>query len=362
MRHIRLYFAVILFPVSWLYGVVVFLRNLFFDLGILKSISFTIPVISVGNITIGGTGKTPHIEYLINLFKNNRKIAVLSRGYKRKTKNFILADEGTGVNEIGDESRQIKSKFRDLAVAVDRNRVEGIRRLLSTFPDLEIILLDDAFQHRYVKPGLSIVLVDYERPLFRDFLLPMGNLRESRCNINRADMVIVTKCPPEMNELQRQDFFRGLHLLHRQPVFFTRYQYGNIIPVYEEKAKAFLMQQDRQNNPCILLVTGIAGNKPLKEYFSAYTTRMVALSFADHHSYKPADIRIIERKFAELPADSRIIVTTEKDAVKFKEMQREFQRIDAFLYYIPIEVRFLEGGEVLFNETVMNFCGKNRLF
>ena len=362
MRNCRLCFAVILFPLSLIYGIVVFFRNLFFDLGILKSVSFRLPVISIGNLTAGGTGKTPHVEYLIDLLRDKLKIAVLSRGYKRKSKDFQLAVTGSTVEEIGDELRQIHSRFPEILVAADNDRVHGIGHLTAKYTGLEAIILDDAFQHRYVNPGLSIVLVDHARPVFRDFLLPMGNLRESRCNINRADMVIVTKCPSEMNELQRQDFIRRLHLWHQQPVFFTHYKYGNMVPVLKEKARPFEMQQVKRSNTGILLVTGIADNRPLKEHISLFAISMITLAFADHHSYKPADIRAIERKFGELPADQKIIVTTEKDATKFKEMPGELDRIAVFLYYIPIEVKFLDEGEKPFNEFVMNFCGGKQSF
>lgn len=357
MQNIRLYFAVILFPLSLVYGIIIFFRNLLFDLGVLKSISFQLPVISVGNITAGGTGKTPHVEYLAGLLGRDYQIAVLSRGYRRKSKGFQLAAEGSTAEEMGDELLQIHNRFPKIPVAADRDRVNGIGQLINRFPQLEAVILDDAFQHRYIDPGLSIVLVDNTRPVFRDFLLPMGNLRESRCNINRADVVIVTKCSPEMDELQRKDFIRRLHLRHRQPVFFTRYQYGNVVPVFEGKAGVFLMQQEKQKNPCILLVTGIAFNKPLKEYLNVFTPCMDEISFADHHYYKPADIRVIERKFTALPANSKIIITTGKDAAKFREMEEEFNHISAFLYYIPIEVKFLEEGEKTFNEMVMKFCG-----
>ncbi|MBN1413765.1 MAG: tetraacyldisaccharide 4'-kinase [Bacteroidales bacterium] len=358
IRTNRLYFVFILFPLSLLYGIVVFFRNLLFDLGIIKSEHFPFPVISVGNLTIGGTGKTPHVEYLIKLLKDSHRIAVLSRGYKRKTKGFQLAVTGSTAEEIGDELLQIHNRFPEILVAADSDRIHGIGQLIAKFPGLEIIILDDAFQHRYVNPGLSIVLVDYKRPVFRDFLLPMGNLREYRCNINRADIVIVTKCPPGMDELQQQDFIRRLRLWHEQPVFFTYYQYGDIIPVLEEKSGKTFTWQNERNYANILMVTGIADYRPLKDYLSQFTVNVIVLSFADHHSYKPNDIRIIEQKLATLPADSTIIITTEKDATKFKEIPGELDKISPFLYYIPVEVRFLEEEDKSFNEMIISFCSE----
>jgi tetraacyldisaccharide 4'-kinase len=358
MHTKRLYFAVILFPLSLIYGAVVFFRNLFFNLGIFSSVSFDLPVISVGNITAGGTGKTPHVEYLAGLLKSLYKIAVLSRGYKRKSVGFQLVVEGSTVANTGDELLQIRNQFPELIVAADRKRVHGIRQLTRQYPELDVIILDDGFQHRYVNPGLSILLVDHNRPVFRDFLLPLGNLRESRCNINRADMVIVTKCPLEMNEMQRQEFTGRLCLEHQQPVFFTCYQYEDPVPVFEGLSKAMPISHEKESNPAILMVAGIADTRPLKDYLSTCTTRLLTLTYNDHHAYNITNIRSIENRFNELPEDSKIIVTTAKDAVKFREMSVEWRNLSNSLYYLPLRVKFLGDGEKAFNETIMSFCGK----
>ncbi len=355
MRNKRLYFAVILFPLSLIYGTVVFFRNLLFDLGVLKSMSFKLPVISVGNITVGGTGKTPHVEYLAALLGNRYRTAVLSRGYKRKSRGFQLADEGSMVEDTGDELLQIKKRFPEIIVAADRKRVHGINRLTLLFPELRVIMLDDAFQHRRVNPGLSIVLVDYNRPVFKDFLLPLGNLRESKRNINRAEMVIVSKCPPGIKEEQRQEFVRRLRLWHRQPVFFTFYHYDDPVPVFNPDAGRLFLQPGKHNNPAILMVTGIADAKPLQDYLSVRASHLAMLNYKDHHTYTTADILFIEQKFNELPQSSRIIITTAKDAVKFRELKGEWQVADKYLYYLPIRVSFLDGGEKAFNERIMNF-------
>lgn len=356
MHNKRMYFAVILFPLSLIYGVIVFFRNLLFDVGIIKPTGFRLPVISVGNITVGGTGKTPHVEYIVNLLKDYFSIAVLSRGYKRKSKGFQLAGSGSSFQETGDEPMQIKTRFPEIIVAVDSNRVHGIQHLITQFSHLQTVILDDAFQHRYVRPGLSIVLVDHNRPVFRDFLLPLGNLRESRFNINRADIVVVSKCPPEMDELQRRKFVRRLCLWHQQPVFFTFYRYGNIMPVFEEKANALVMAKDRQDNTGILLITGIADNRPLKDYLVQFFKNVVVMTFPDHHSYTTDDIRAVEKRFGDLPHNAKVIITTEKDAVRFRELPDAGQRIGEYLYYIPVEVKFLDNAGEIFNETVMNFC------
>lgn len=356
MQNRRLYFAFILFPLSLIYGFVVFLRNLFFDAGILKSTRFPLSVISVGNLTAGGTGKTPHVEFLAGQLKKDHRIAILSRGYKRKTKGFFMAVAGSAASEIGDEPRQIKSRFPELVVAVDNKRVHGIERLMEEFPDLDTVILDDAFQHRSVRPGLSIVLVDHERPVFRDFLLPLGNLRECRRNINRADVIIVTKCPPDMNNERRRSFAAKLFLRRGQPVFFTRYQYGNPVPVFEEKTGSIELQKEKKDNPAVLLVTGIADSSPLKKHLDQVLTVGGEMRFADHHFYSTADIRTLEKRFMELQAERKIILTTEKDATKLRELSGEFQKIRAFLYYIPIDVVFLDDGEKRFDEMVIKFC------
>jgi len=356
MQKSRIYFAPILFPLSFIYGLVVFIRNLLFDAGILKSTRFQLPVLSVGNITAGGTGKTPHVEYLADRLKKDFKIAVLSRGYRRRTKGFLVTDAGSPAREIGDESRQIKNRFPDITVAVDSRRVHGIERLMAEFPGLEAVILDDAFQHRYVQPDLSIILVDHERPVFRDFLLPLGNLRECRRNINRADVVIVTKCPPEMSAEQKGTFIAKLQLRRRQPVFFTCYHYGNLMPVFKGKAPAVDLHKERNDNPAVLLVTGIANSRPLKEFIGQHKTGLNEMRFPDHHFYTAADIRTIEKRFTELPSEKKIILTTEKDAAKLGEMPVEFQKTGAHLYYIPLEVRFLDEEEKHFNELVTKFC------
>lgn len=362
MQNRRLYFAFILFPLSLIYGFVVFLRNLFFDAGILKSTGFPLPVLSVGNLTAGGTGKTPHVEYLASRLKRDRRIAVLSRGYKRKTKGFFIAGAGSSAREIGDEPRQIKNRFPDLVVAVDNKRVHGIESLMKEFPDLDAVILDDAFQHRSVRPGLSIVLVDHSRPVFTDFLLPLGNLRECRRNINRADVILVTKCPPDMNAEQRTTFTAKLHLRKGQPVFFTRYQHGNPVPVFEEGVPAIELLKEKKDNPVVMLVTGIADNKPLKRHLDQVVTVGSELRFPDHHFYNAGDIRTLEKRFMELRAERKIVLTTEKDATKLREIAGEFQKIGAFLYYIPIDVVFLDNGERRFIELVKNFSGDKPSF
>ena len=236
-----------LLPLSWLYGLGVGFRNLLFEMGILKSRSFSTPVISVGNITVGGTGKTPHVEYLVRLLKDQAKVAVLSRGYKRKTSGFVLADKDATVRSIGDEPFQMKTKFPNVTVAVDRKRTRGIDKLTSGdyVKDIDVILLDDAFQHRYVKPGINILLVDYHRLIIYDKLLPAGRLREPVVSKNRADIVIVTKCPKDLKPMEFRVITKAMSLYPYQQLFFSTHEFEALRPVFSKKPKHLKKRKPR---------------------------------------------------------------------------------------------------------------------
>ncbi len=359
MLNWRIYFVWLLYPLSLIYGLIVYLRNLLFDFNIIKSRSFDIPVISIGNITAGGTGKTPHVEYLVSQLQAYCRIAVLSRGYKRKSKGFIIAGKRTLVKEVGDEPRQIKLKFPEVIMAVDNKRVHGIRQLIAEFPGIEVIILDDAFQHRYVKAGLSIVLVNYERPVFKDFMLPLGNLREYCGNINRADMVIITKCPPDINNIKRKIFIEKLKLKHNQPVFFTTYNYENPVPLFRKKALSISFKQIRKENAEILLITGIANSKPLKDYLLEYTGAITEIAFPDHHAYRQKDIDLIKKRFNQMISPVKIIITTEKDAVRLMEWKADLGNLKPFIYYVPVNVKFLAKGEKPFIKRIHKYVWGN---
>ena len=244
-------------PLSWIYGMGVGLRNLLFEIGILKSRAYDIPVIAVGNITVGGSGKTPHVEYLVNLLHDKLKVAVLSRGYKRKSRGYVLADKDTTMPMIGDEPFQMKSKYSDIYVAVDKNRREGIARLTSDeeTSDTDVILLDDAFQHRYVKPGINILLVDYHRLIIYDELLPAGHLREPKEGKNRADIVIVTKCPKDLKPMEFRVLTRAMSLFPYQALFFTTLVYKDLKGVFNDKSMPLSAISP---STAIMLLTGIA--------------------------------------------------------------------------------------------------------
>ncbi len=352
--------AIITFPLSLLYGFIITVRNILFDLKILKSTEFAIPVISVGNITVGGTGKTPHIEYLIRLLSNEINIAVLSRGYRRKTGNFILADMGSTSKNIGDEPKQLKQKFPDINVAVDRKRVHGIRRLIESVKDLQAILLDDAYQHRYVKPGLSILLVDFNQPLSSDYMLPYGNLRESRYEIRRADIVIITKTPGGLNPIEKKIFTRELNILPCQFLFFTTYEYKNPVPVSADNKKSVNFVDIKNLNPSILLVTGIAQSAPLVKFLKSYSKTIEEMKFPDHHSYTGEDLSKIKSGLTSLKGKVKYIFTTEKDAVRFRELEISDHELKLSMYFIPVEVKFLYSGAKKFNNDIINYVKKNK--
>ncbi|MBF1073980.1 MAG: tetraacyldisaccharide 4'-kinase, partial [Prevotellaceae bacterium] len=248
-----------LLPLSWLYGLAVSLRNELFALGILKERSFSIPVISVGNITVGGSGKTPHVEYLIRLLQDYIKVGVLSRGYKRKSHGYVLADDNSTMRDLGDEPYQIKQKFHDIYVAVDKNRCNGITRLThdKATSNVGVILLDDAFQHRYVKPGLNILLVDYHRLIIYDRLLPAGRLREPLNGKQRADIVIITKCPRDLKPMEFRILTKAMDLFPYQQLFFTTIDYGTPQALFSDKTTSL-------NKYNVLLVTGIASPEQME--------------------------------------------------------------------------------------------------
>lgn len=345
----------ILVPFSFLYGAIVWIRNLFYDIKVFKSYEFKLPVISIGNITVGGTGKTPHTEYLIRLLEKQYKIAFLSRGYKRKTRDFRYATESSTVEEIGDEPWQIRHKFPKIIVAVDRNRVNGIRNIQESYAETDIILLDDAFQHRSVKPGINILLVDYNRPIFYDKLLPHGQLREPVSGKDRADIFIVTKSPLNMSAMDRRLFSMNIDPLPHQSVYFSSIKYNAPLPVFSD-AKSEVDFQDK--SLFVLLVTGIAATKSILDHLKKKYTNVEHAQFADHHFFTANDIRSIQQKFDAITGEKKIILTTEKDAVRLRTLPVSDMN-PAVWYYIPIEIEFLHDEGELFNRQILHYINKN---
>lgn len=351
----------LLLPFSLIFRTIVSLRNLLFDTEVLSSERFGLPVISVGNITVGGTGKTPHVEFLTKLLHKDFRVAVMSRGYKRKSRGFVLATRKSSLADIGDESLQIKQKFPDIQVAVDNNRIHGIQQLLnSAFPP-QVIVLDDAFQHRYVRPGLSILLVDYTRPVFNDVMLPAGNLREPWQNSKRADIIIVTKCPFHLSPADKELLISRLRLRKKQDVFFTAYAYGQPAFVFPPKdGKSHVSyKQLKKSNAGIFLVTGIANPQPLLRFLNHLLPVSESLFFPDHHPFSLKDLNTIQSKFNAMSSEKRYVVVTEKDAVKLRELTEMNKSLRKSLLYIPIEVEFL-GDRKLFEKRVLKYIKKAR--
>ncbi|WP_304063528.1 tetraacyldisaccharide 4'-kinase [Hoylesella loescheii] len=344
-------------PLSWLYGLGVGFRNLLFKLGILKSRAFDIPVISVGNITVGGSGKTPHVEYLVSLLKDKLKVAVLSRGYKRKSKDYVLADNDSTMSQIGDEPYQIKQKFPDIYVAVDKKRTRGIDRLTSDglTKDVDVILLDDAYQHRYVKPGVSILLIDYHRLIIYDKLLPAGCLREPQEGKSRADIVIITKCPKDLRPMEYRVLMKALDLFPYQSLYFTTLAYDNLKQVYGTSSIALNSLPKSCN---VLLLTGIASPKQMQHDLEVYNCNLHLLAFPDHHNFSKKDVREINSKFAALPSP-KIIITTEKDASRIKFVEGLEDEVKESMYALPIRIQFMLGQEEEFNNKIINYVRKN---
>lgn len=324
----------LLFPFAVLYDVITRIRNWFFNIGILKSTPFDIPVIAVGNLSVGGTGKSPQIEYLIRLLKDNYKIAVLSRGYKRKTEGFQLVNDTHTAEDVGDEPLQFYKKFKnDITVAVDADRTNGIQQLLQNDIPPQVVLLDDAYQHRKVTASSYILLTKYNDLYVDDFLLPTGNLRESRRGAKRAKVIVVTKCPENLSKAAQEKIVRKINPKSYQKVFFTTIAYDENLKGTEELAVSDLKEKE------VLLVTGIANPKPLLNFLEEKGVSFKHLNFPDHHNFTQQDIENIKKSFDELPSQQKIILTTEKDYMRLEG------KIDQ-LNYISIKSKFLSEDEI----------------
>ncbi len=338
---------------SVLYGFGVGVRNLLFDLGILKSRRFAIPILCIGNITVGGTGKTPHTELLIDALRHKFRVACLSRGYKRKTSGFRLADERSTAGDIGDEPLQIHKKFPDILVACDADRVHGIEKLMALAEPPQVILLDDAFQHRYVQADKNIVLVDYSRPVMEDHLLPWGRLREGVHALKRADFLIVTKCPPDLSPIDQRIWSKHLDIKPYQQLFFSTTTYGEICPLVAGG------ETPQPGSECgILCVTGIAEPAPYVEHLKSYTPHITTLRYPDHHAFTGRDIQHIVRAFEQIPQEEKYIFTTEKDAVRLETCHFP-EEIRQRMYYVPVVPKFIRNQEAFLNE-ISEYVRKNQ--
>lgn len=344
----------LLYPFALLYGFVMFARNKFYDWGFLKSASFDIPVISVGNLTVGGTGKTPHVEYLIRLLSPKFKTATLSRGYGRKTSGFRVVGLKTPVLEVGDEPVQYRQKFKNLLVAVDENRVHGIKNIRQNNPEIQAILLDDAFQHRAVKPGLSILLTDFHNLYTDDYPLPVGKLREFRSAAKRADIIIVTKNPKILSPITVRQINEALKPKPHQQLYFSYIKYGDLTPM-QRNSSASLPEKISS----ALVFAGIANMYPLIEHVKLMINTVEVLEFGDHHNYTNHDLQKIKDKFEDIFTRNKIIITTEKDAMRLGFPEAPAILADLPVFFIPIEIKIHREFREAFNDQIEEYVRKN---
>ena len=346
-------------PLSWFYGLGVDVRNTLFDMGVLPSVSYDIPIINVGNITVGGTGKTPTVEYLIQLLSGKYRVAVLSRGYKRKTKGYLLSSTTTTMEEIGDEPWQIKQKFPDVYVVVDADRRRGIERLLNdeATKDVEVILLDDAFQHRYVKAGHNILLVDYHRIISDDCLLPAGRLRERPSASTRASTVIVTKCPQHINAMGFRVILSSLNIRPYQQLFFSTFTYETLQQLWGEGS----LEPDmlRKDNIHVLLLTGIGNPRQMEQDVRKFAQHISPLTFPDHHYFSKRDVETINQALKDLP-QPHIIITTETDATRLLHLKGLSDEVKESTYVLPIGISIMRNEKDKFDKTILDYVQENK--
>jgi len=346
-----------LLPLSWFYGFGVSVRNWCFEAGILRQHSFSTPVISVGNLTVGGCGKTPHVEYLISLLKDDKQVAVLSRGYKRKSKGFVLATNETTMPQIGDEPFQMKQKFPEIHVAVDADRVKGIKHLLKdeATKNTDVILLDDAYQHRYVKPGINILLVNYHRLVIYDKLLPAGRLREPKVGKERADAVIITKCPSDLKPMDYRVLTKAMELRPYQKLFFTGIKYDSLRGFREGNTRLLAsLKPDEQ----ILLISGIASPDQIIHDLAPYSQNIKTLTYPDHHQFSASDFKKINKTFEGMTGE-KIAIITEKDAARLQHVEGLSEDILSKLYILPIHIEFKLDKQNDFDTYIKSYVMKN---
>ena len=345
----RFLFKLIMSPFALLYGIGISIRNLFYQLGLLKEVGFNLPIISVGNLTMGGTGKTPHVEYLIQWLSQYLNVAILSRGYKRKTKGFLEVAQRSKVDATGDEPLQYKRKFPQSSVYVSESRVLGIPKIMSLQPQIQLILLDDAFQHRAVKPGINILLTEFSRLFISDFLLPMGRLREWRNAYRRADIIVVTKCPSALSEQQKHEIQAKINLQNHQQLFFTTYHYKPLYHLLYPQVQVTL-----QPDMHALVICAIANSDFLLEFLKTRVSSVKILEYEDHHDFSSYEIAQLKNQYESIEEENKIIITTEKDAMRL-EKHLDFLRAEQLpVFVLPAYVSFLEN-EIAFQNYIKNY-------
>ncbi len=340
-------FRILLLPFSLIYWLGITVRNWLYNAGIKHSTSFGLPLICVGNLSVGGTGKSPMVEYLVYLLKGKFKVATLSRGYKRRTKGYVLATAATTALEIGDEPMQFHQKFPNVPVAVGEKRIEAIPQLLHDHPAIETIILDDAFQHRSVKAGMNILLTDYNNLFTRDFYLPTGDLRDLKRNYKRADIIVVTKCDPGISDEMKKKITEEINPLSHQQIFFAANKYAS--PYHILNKETILIDEQTE----VLLVSGVANPTPLKKWLEINSAGYTMLPYSDHHIFSIIDLNEIKKKFATMQSSKRVILTTEKDAVRLLKFADDITALP--IYVLPVRHQFLFNEEAKFNDQVIEF-------
>ena len=351
---------ILLLPFSFLYGLLMWIRNKCFDFGLFSSKSFDFPVIAVGNLTVGGTGKSPHVEYIVALLQSQYKLATLSRGYRRKTKGFQIADKFATANQIGDEPLQFHKKFKTLTVLVDEDRVHGVSACLAQFPEVEAIVLDDAFQHRSIIAGLNILLIDYSTIGEQQFMLPSGMLREWRRGRKRADIIVVSKSPEVFSPIEARRITAVLAPEPYQKVFYSYIKYLELKP-FNEKAVELVEVEGLPSLAefKVLLFSGIANNLGLKNHLGRVAKEVVSSEYSDHHHFSMADLVRIGNEFRQIIASKKIIITTEKDAMRLQEERLKLVLKEYPVFYLPIEVAF-HGEKETFDEELLMYVRNNK--
>ncbi len=350
------FLKLLLLPFSLLYEGVTRLRNLFFDLKFLPSIAFKLPVIAVGNLSAGGTGKTPHVEYIIRMLSSTEKVATLSRGYGRTTKGFRLANDKDNSGTIGDEPSQFYNKFPNIKVATDENRRNGIKQLLEVAPETDVIILDDAYQHRYVKPGLSILLTDYHKPFTHDYMLPYGTLREVKRGAKRANIIVVTKTPTVLSPFERQRLTSAISASSYQKVLFSFVKYGEMRSLWNPEEKV----DSSSKYSVILMVAGIANPYLLEFELRDKCNDLIIMRFSDHHKYTSSDIELIKENYSDIYSRNKLLVTTEKDAMRLLHPEIREQASQLPFQYLPMEIDFHNGDKQIFDETIKKYVRENK--
>jgi tetraacyldisaccharide 4'-kinase len=341
---------VLLLPIGLLYGIGVGIRNLLYRVGILRSVRFDIPVISIGNISVGGTGKSPHIEYLIQWLHQYIDIAVLSRGYGRKTFGYRAVTSLDTAEQSGDEPLQFKRKFPDVPISVSESRALGVPELIKFNPSTQCVFLDDAFQHLAVTPGLNVLLTEFGRPFTKDWLLPAGRLREWRYAYRRADIIIVTKCPDQISAKQRYDMIMDIDPFPRQKIYFSKYRYS--IP-YDLLRPDVRRPIDLTTD--VFLISAIANTDYLLQYLGKEARSVQTLEFEDHHFFEEADLQEMVKRFTRMDSKNKIIITTEKDATRLELHQAQIWQLGIPVYVLPTEVVFCDNDEVEFQSDIKKF-------